>query len=95
LSLPELEGLELLSILAKEGNLCTVVAISSHFEYFDLKSFLRTPLVGVLSKRDPENFVKELLILTDLRSTKSSIDRGAPVVETLINDTCADESNYN
>ena len=66
LSLPELEGIELLSTLAKEGNLCTVLAISSDFEYNDLKSFLRTPLIGVLRKTEPEDFVHELLTLTDI-----------------------------
>jgi CheY-like chemotaxis protein len=95
LSMPELDGLDLLSIIAKEGNLCTVVAVSSHFEYFDLKSFLRTPLVGVLKKTEPENFVEELLRLTDINSTKSSFNESTSAIDELLRDSHMDENQFN
>jgi len=81
LSLPELDGIELLSTLAKEGNLCTVVAISSDFEYYDLKSFLRTPLIGVLRKTEPEAFVHELLKLTAINKPEQFNAENVTVIE--------------
>ena len=71
LSLPELSGIEFLSTLAREGNLCTVVAISSDFEYYDLKAFLRTPLVGVLKKENADRLVEKLLKLTDTNAPET------------------------
>lgn len=95
LSMPELDGLELLSRLAKEGNLCTVVAVSSHLEYFDLKSFLRTPLVGVLSKKDPETFVTELLTITHINYPKSPDTKKVATVDTLVADIRVDKKLCN
>jgi len=75
LSLPELDGIELLSNLAKEGNLCTVVAISSELKEEDLRSFIRTPFVKAIHKKDPKEVVEHLIAAANCTVRQSSTNK--------------------